>query len=228
MSDWHPESDELVELALGDMTSDESELLTAHLTTCAECRDEYAALSDGVQSVLTATPALAPPAGFSGRVLAAMATEKPGAAVTELQSVRPRRRTFVLVAAAVVLGLALGVGGTLAATRMPQKVVATDRVPVAAQLLNSKGEAVGSAGLATLAGRSYLAINITTGRPGASYECFLVGKDGTRTSGGSWALTDEYGTGVASGSWLVPLTGAQPASVELVSATGTVWAKGGF
>jgi hypothetical protein len=227
MSDWHPESDELVELALGDVTSEASERLTAHLTTCAECRDEYAALSDGVQHVLTATPALAPPAGFSGRVLAAMAAEKPGASVTELRPV-PRRRTFVLVAAAIVLGLALGVGGTLAATTMRQKVVATDHVPVAAQLLNSKGEAVGSAGLATLDGRSYLLINITTGRPGASYECVLVGKDGTRTSGGSWSLTDEYGTGVASGSWLVPLTGDQPQSVELVTKSGTVWSKGSF
>jgi hypothetical protein len=41
-------------------------------------------------------------------------------------------------------------------------------------------------------------------------------------------LTDEYGTGVASGSWLVPLSGTQPASVELVSPSGNVWSKGSF
>jgi hypothetical protein len=227
MSEWHPESDELVALALGDVTSDASEQLTAHLATCAECRDEYAALSDGVQQVLVATPAVAPPAGFSGRVLAAMAAAE-GPTVTRLESVRPRRRTFVLVAAAIVLGLALGVGGTLAATTTRQRVVAADHVPVAAQLLNSKGESVGSAGLATLDGRSYLLINVIAGRPGASYECILVGQDGKRTSGGSWSLTDEYSTGVASGSWLVPVTGAQPTSVELVSPSGTVWAKSGF
>jgi len=227
MSDWHPESDELVSLALGDVTSETSEQLTAHLATCAECRDEYAALSDGVQQVLVATPAVAPPAGFSGRVLAAMAAAD-GPTVTRIESVRPRRRTFVLVAAAIVLGLAVGVGGTLAATTMRQRVVATDHVPVAAQLLNAKGESVGSAGLATLDGRSYLLINVTTGRPGASYECVLVGQDGKRTSGGSWSLTDEYGTGVASGSWVVPVTGAQPASVELVSPSGNVWSRSTF
>ncbi len=227
MSDWHPESDELVALALGDVTSVEQEQLTGHLATCAECRDEYAALSDGVSQVLTATPALAPPAGFSGRVLAAMAAAD-GPTVTDIASVRPRRRTFVLVAAAIVLGLALGVGGTLAATTLRQRAVATEHVPVAAQLLNAKGESVGSAGLATLDGRSYLLINVTTGRPGASYECILVGRNGARTSGGSWSLTDEYGTGVASGSWLVPVTGAHPASVELVSPSGNVWAKSGF
>jgi hypothetical protein len=227
MSDVHPESDELMALALGDVTSDEQEQLTAHLALCAECRDEYAALADGVQQVLTATPAVAPPAGFSGRVLAAMAAAE-GPAVTSLESVRPRRRTYVLVAAAIVLGLAIGVGGTLAATTIRQRVVATDRVPVAAQLLNSKGDSVGSVGLATLDGRGYVVINVTTGRPGASYECVLVGQDGKRTSGGSWSLTDEYGTGVASGSWLVPLSGNQPVSVELVSPSGNVWSRGSF
>jgi hypothetical protein len=227
MSDVHPESDELMALALGDVTSDEQEQLTAHLALCAQCRDEYAALADGVQQVLTATPAVAPPAGFSGRVLAAMAAAE-GPAVTSLESVRPRRRTYVLVAAAIVLGLAIGVGGTLAATTIRQRVVATDRVPVAAQLLNSKGDSVGSVGLATLDGRGYVVINVTTGRPGASYECVLVGQDGKRTSGGSWSLTDEYGTGVASGSWLVPLSGNQPVSVELVSPSGNVWSRGSF
>jgi hypothetical protein len=227
MSDVHPESDELMALALGDVTSDEQEQLTAHLALCAQCRDEYAALADGVQQVLTATPAVAPPAGFSGRVLAAMAAAE-GPAVTSLESVRPRRRTYVLVAAAIVLGLAIGVGGTLAATTIRQRVVATDRVPVAAQLLNSKGDSVGSVGLAALDGRGYVVINVTTGRPGASYECVLVGQDGKRTSGGSWSLTDEYGTGVASGSWLVPLSGNQPVSVELVSPSGNVWSRGSF
>jgi hypothetical protein len=227
MSDRHPEADELVALALGDVTSDEQEQLSAHLATCAECRDEYATLADGVQQVLTATPAVAPPAGFSGRVLAAMAAAE-GPTVTRIESVRPRRRMYVLVAAAIVLGLAIGVGGTLAATTIRQRVVATDHVPVASQLLNSKGDSVGSAGLATWDGRSYLLINVTTGRPGASYECILVGEDGTRTSGGSWSLTDEYSTGVASGSWLVPLSGTLPASVELVTASGNVWSRGTF
>ncbi|HSN43902.1 MAG TPA: hypothetical protein VLR88_07575, partial [Propionibacteriaceae bacterium] len=187
----------------------------------------YAAVADGVQQVLTATPAVAPPAGFSGRVLEAMAAAE-GPTTIRTGFVRPRRRTYVLVAAAIALGLAIGVGGTLAATTIRQRVVATEHVPVASQLLNSKGESVGSAGLATLDGRSYLLINVTTGRPGASYECILVGENGTRTSGGSWSLTDEYGTGVASGSWLVPLSGAQPASVELVTASGNVWSRGRF
>ena len=225
MTDRHPDPDQLVALALADLGADQQEELTAHLAGCATCRDDYAALSDGVQQALAATPAVAPPAGFSGRVMAAMNASAP--AVTTL---RPRRRTWQLVAAAAVVGLVAGVGGTLATTAWVTRPPAAEdhRAPVAAALLSAKGDSVGSAGLATLNGRRYLLLNVTSGRPGASYECILVSADGQRTSGGSWALTDEYGAGVASGSWLVPITGAQPATVELVAPSGTVWSRAGF
>lgn len=100
--------------------------------------------------------------------------------------------------------------------------------PVAIQLLTSAGQAIGSAGITTQASRTYLLLNITTGRPGASYECLLVGRDGKRTSGGKWGLTSGYGSEAASGSWLVPLSGEAPVRVELVAPSGTVWATGHF
>ncbi len=221
MTDWHPETDELVALALGDLGSVEAEHVTAHLGGCPTCRDEYAEISDGVEQALAATPAIAPPAGFSGRVLAAIATEQPAEVVPP--GGRVGRRTVFLAAAA---SLVVGVGGTLGATAWLNRPRAkAPGAPTAAVLLTAKGDAVGSAGLATLNGSTYLAINITSGRPGASYECILVGPDGRRTSGGSWTLADQYGTGQASGSWLVPISGAQPASVQLVTASGTVWSQ---
>jgi hypothetical protein len=82
--------------------------------------------------------------------------------------------------------------------------------------------------VATLSGRSYVVLTVTSGRPGVRYECILVGRDGTRTSGGSWTLSDEYGTGTASGSWLVPLTGERPARIELVAPSGAVWSRATF
>lgn len=223
MSDWHTETDELVGLALGELGSAEAEQVTTHLGGCAACRDEYAEISDGVEQALVATPAIAPPAGFSGRVLAAMTAERPGAAQVVPLAGRIGRRTVFLAAAA---SLVVGVGGTLGATSwLNRPRTKSPVVPTAAVLLTAKGDAVGSAGLATLNGTAYLLINITSGRPGASYECILVGPDGRRTSGGSWTLTDEYGTGQASGSWLVPITGDQPASVQLVTASGNVWSQ---
>jgi hypothetical protein len=95
-------------------------------------------------------------------------------------------------------------------------------------LLTSAGQAVGSVGITTLGARTYVLLNITSGRPGASYECLLVGKDGTRTSGGKWSLTSDYGAQQASGSWLVPVSGGPPVGVELVAPSGTVWATGRF
>lgn len=222
MTEWHPEPDELVALALAQTEPGDEERLVAHLASCATCRDEYADLSDGVQQTLAASPAIAPPAGFSGRVLDAMTGEA-------APSVRPRRASRLLVAAAVLVGLLAGVGGTLAATAWLERPPAsTSHAPVATPLLTADGTAIGSAGLATLSGRSYLVLNVTSGKPGITYECLLVGADGSRTSGGSWTLSDDYGTGHASGSWLVPITGDAPAGVELVGPSGAVWSHGSF
>ncbi|MGC3995561.1 MAG: zf-HC2 domain-containing protein [Propionicimonas sp.] len=218
MTDWHPDPDQLVALALADVAPDDEQRLVAHLAGCPACRDAYAEVSDGVQQALAATPAVAPPAGFSGRVLAGMVTDEP--------ALRPRRRTPLLLVAAVLLGLLAGVGGTLAATAwFSRPPAAAGRAPVAASLVTDAGDAVGSVGLATLSGRTYVLLNVTSGKPDVRYECILVGADGTRTSGGAWALNDEYGTGTASGSWLVPLAGDPPVSVELVGPSGGVWAR---
>lgn len=220
MTDWHPDSDRLVALALSDLGGDEQEQLVAHLAQCPACREEYAEVEDGLQQALAATPAIAPSAGFSGRVLAAMEVAQP--AVTRQP---PRWWGWVAVAAAI--GVLAGVGGTVAVTRSaPQPPPGTSaHQPVAAELRTSSGDVVGSAGVATLGGKAYLVLNVTSGKAGARYDCILVGRDGTRTNGGSWSLTDEYGSGTASGSWLVPIAGEPPTAVELVGATATVWAQ---
>lgn len=222
MTEWHPEPEEWVALALAQADPADEERLVAHLTSCVGCRDEYTALSDGVQQALAASPAIAPPAGFSGRVLDAI-TATPAAAV------RPRRSLPLLVAAAVVLGLLGGVGGTLAVTALRQPPAASSgHAPVATALLTADGTTVGSVGLASLSGRDYLVLTVTAGKPGVRYECVLVGADGSRTSGGSWTLSEAYGAGPASGSWLVPLSGDAPIGVELVGPSGAVWSRGSF
>lgn len=221
MTEPHPDSDELVALALADLDAAGQERLAAHLSACATCREEYAEVSDGVQQALAATPAIAPPAGFSGRVLAAMTTA-PAARD------RPRRLALA-VAAGVLAGLLLGIGGTVGVLAWLDRPAAPASQPsVATRLLTSAGEEVGSAGLATRAGRTSLLLNLTAGRPGASYECILIAADGSRRSGGSWTLSESYGSGTASGAWLVPIEGDPPAAVELVSPSGGVWARGVF
>lgn len=223
MTEWHPDSDQLVALALSEATAAEQELLVGHLAACPACRSDYDELSAGVQQALAATPAIAPPAGFSGRVLAAMMP-------TPLATAGRRSPVRLLVAAAVVVGLLAGVGGTLAVTGWLERTSAGNPgfQPGTATLLTAAGEEIGFAGIARREDRSYLLLTVTAGRPGASYECVLVAADGTRTSGGTWTLSAGYGTDVASGAWLVPIDGRPPTGIELVSATGTVWARGSF
>lgn len=223
MTDWHPEDEELVALALADVEPAQQARLIDHLATCGPCRDEYSELSDGLAQALAASPAIAPPPGFSGRVVAAMA---PAAAT----SVRMPRGRLLLVAAAVLIGLLSGIGGTLAVVGGLARpgAGASDHAPVATVLLTAGGEAVGSAGITTSRGQTFVLLNVTTGKPGMSYECFLVGKDGQRTSGGKWTLTSEYGSEQASGSWLVPVSGDAPSRVELVAPSGRVWSTGHF
>ena len=76
----HPTGDELVALALQAVGAPERERLSEHLAGCAACREEYAHLADAVHGTLAAAPSVAPPAGFSGRVLAAMGQPEPARA----------------------------------------------------------------------------------------------------------------------------------------------------
>lgn len=226
MTEWHPDPDQLLALALAEPDAAEQERLALHLAACPSCHDAYAQLSDGVQQVLASTPAVAPEAGFSGRVLTAMTgTGSAG----RLNPRRPAASRLLLVAC-ILVGLLAGIGGTLGVgawlSRPPS---GTPGSPTsAARLITDAGASVGSVGLTRRDGRGYLLLNVTDARPGAHYECILVAADGTRSSGGSWALSDEQGRGTASGSWLVPLTAGAPARVELVAPGGTVWARGSF
>lgn len=224
MTEWHPDPDQLVALALADVAGDEQERLVAHLAGCSACRDEYAQLSDGLQQTLTAAVSIAPPAGFSGRVLAAMESG------SDVQPIGRPPRMRLLMVACLLAGLLLGIGGSVgvyAWLHRPQpQVPSTLSAPTATRLLTADGAEVGSVGLTRRDGKAYLLLNVTAGRRGARYDCILVGPDGARLNGGSWTLNDEYGR--ASGSWLVPLTGEPPVAVELIAPTGTVWARGAF
>ena len=73
----HPTGDELVALALQAVGAPERQRLSEHLAACAHCRAEYAELEEGIQQTLAAAPSIAPPAGFSGRVLTAMGIAEP-------------------------------------------------------------------------------------------------------------------------------------------------------
>ena len=115
------------------------------------------------------------PAGFSGRVLAAMTS---GSATPESPTDVPYR---LLMVACVLIGLVAGIGGVLGVNdwmnRAPATVVGG---PVATRLTTGNGEDIGSIGLARRDGRRYLLLNVTSGTVGSRYECILVASDGSR------------------------------------------------
>lgn len=248
MTEWHPGEDELVALSLLDLEPERREVIADHLVRCAECRGAYLAVNDGIQQTLAAAPSIAPPAGFSGRVLAGMAFERPGhvRVVSPIAEAGPRsprardgvgsptagsragsgaRRVPMLLAAAALVGLFAGVGATL----LWQGLAPVDVRPqsaLAAALVTGSGETVGSVSRTRVGGQEYLLVSVTAGRPNMTYECVMVGPDGSRTSGGTWTLGPGSGSGAAAvGTWLVPLPEGAASRVELIAPSGKVWSQ---
>ena len=269
MSRQCPDQDELYALALGDVGQPERDAVTAHLAVCEGCRAEYTAIADAADHVLAAAPVVAPPAGFSSRVLTAMvaaggredrpglppawggarppapgrtgrgpagpggrtdahAEGRPAGRATGASTVRHRRRRWPAVVTGVVAGILLGVAGTAAVTQL----TGADAPPAAAPsgtaepslsagiaLVKDDGTAVGSVSETWFDGQPVLVVAVTDGPPGALYECWLVGSDGTRESVGRWSL-DEYG---AEATWIVPVPEGRLDRLELVAASGRVW-----
>jgi len=229
----HADHDDLVALALAWAEPDERARLSAHLFGCGPCRADYEQIADAVQHTLAAAPSIAPPAGFSGGVLAAMGMAEPTRVASPV-----RYRTPLLTAAALAIGLAVGIGGTLAlvgrtpaspATSAPTASASANAgVTSASLLVNRTGETVGTAGVTTMSGRDYLVITVTKAKPGMAYECVVVAPDGRRHSAGTWTLDAHYGTTEASGTWAVVLPSGGLEHVELVAPSGDVWSRATF
>lgn len=254
----HLTDDALVALALGDAEPSERAASTAHLDECAACRGALRGIEDAMGHTLAASPAIAPPRGFAGRVAAAIAAESASSAESADSHADDRTGygvptwvPWLAAAASLLVGAGLGVSVTLGvlgagATRpAPSPGVSavpsagaepgiapspggSTGLPAASTLVTRNGDAVGTAGTTTVDGRRLLVLTVTTGRPGMTYECVLVGPDGIRTSGGTWTLGESYGSGVASGTWVVPIADAEVSRVELVAPSGAVWSSATF
>ena len=93
--------DLIPELAAGVASGESRARAVAHLAGCADCRRELEEVAGVVDGMLQLAPEREPPNGFEARVLAAIQAGR----------TRPRLRTALAVAAAVVLvaGVAAGV-----------------------------------------------------------------------------------------------------------------------
>lgn len=219
----HLADDSFVALALGELAPAERDALRAHLDACPACASEARSVADAVRYTVAVAPSIAPPEGFAARVLGA---REPSAPRVQAPARDPRWARWLAVLAGVLIGAVAGAAltlGVLAARGVPWPEPQRT-APAASALVTESGDAVGITGTALVDGRAALVLTITGGRPGMTYECVLVGADGTRTSGGTWTLAESgYGTG-AGGTWTVPLPASELTAVELVTPTGAVWA----
>lgn len=214
MTELHLDDDVLTDLALAQVGPTTRDQLTAHLGRCESCRTRYAAVADAVEHVLLAAPRVEPPAGFSQRVLAT--SRRPTPRVGAARRHRPRaRRTALLVAAALVVGIGVGAVGSAQVLRD-----SSTRVTVGAPLRTSDGTTVGAVQQSQADGRRVLVISVAGGPAGVRYACWLVLADGSRQPAGAWALD-----GSGNGSWVVTWPEAgRVTTVEMVSDSGTRWA----
>ena len=207
MDDHHLVEDELIALALGDVGPEQTPALR-HLHTCQACRRAYDDLSQTIDALLPASPALAPPAGFDARVLDRLEVRRP-----------ERSHSYpipLLVAAAAIVGLIVGAFG--ARTVFDRETLrASDR---GAALRTHTGSTVGTVEPSRSDGHEVVVLQVTKGQPDAHYTCRVRLDNGMVRVVGNWRMP-------ASGqaTWIAYGSESTIDRVELVTDDGQVWSS---
>jgi anti-sigma factor RsiW len=213
MNDVHPAEDLLLDLAVDDLPEADAQRVVRHMAGCATCQVLYAGIAATVEHTLAATPRIEPRPGFDRTVLAAMGMDSEFSAAP-----RPRRvRTAWLAAAAVLVGLALGVGAAVALAAFDDEPSAVTAAAV--DLRTTAGERVGSVTPSRVDGDRVYVVEVTDGVVGKRYECRLVLDDGRDLPAGDWLMEEPTAT------WVVRAPEEGVVSVELVTGTGDVWSS---
>ncbi|MFC7407136.1 DUF2613 family protein [Georgenia alba] len=213
MTDRHPDEDVLLEVALGTADAAARDHVTGHLAGCAECRRAYDELAGGIELVLPAVPRVAPPPSFETTALARLRdTTRDGAAGRR----RAPRRRLLPVAAAALVGVAVGVVGAVGVERARQ-----DPPPAASEwsapLMTEDGASVGRVSRSYGSSGPMLVVDLSGGPAGAEYRCRLMLQDGTAHDMGEWEVTDD-----GANMWVVEDMDPGVEMVELVDESGGV------
>ncbi len=210
------------ELALDVLAGRERAGALAHLDRCISCRDTVSALTLTADRLVELVPDAAPPAGFEQRVMTALAA--------------PSRRAprWAMPAAAVLLALALGVGGWILGRSNPdvpppQSDAQTDAKPgvrtVMFAPLTTGDRQVGQAYV--YPGQPswiYLSLDTDNDTINGAVRCELVRRDGSTVPIGTFPLAKGYGA------WGAPavIDPATIATARLINSTGHTLATAQF
>ncbi len=180
------------ELAMGVASGEERAAALAHVAGCSECRERLAEATRVIDEMLLLAPAHEPPAGFDGRVLAAL----------EPRRSRPRRRSALVLAAAVALLAAAAAAGItrwvdsderqVAAQYRETLEVAGGSYLRAADLTGETGDEAGHV-FAYQGSPSWIFMSVDSAEPGR-YRVEVVTKDGLRQYAGECWVRDGRGS----------------------------------
>lgn len=215
----HPETDDLISLALGHLGGDRADELAAHLALCPPCRLAYDGYAESIALVLPASPRTAPPAGFTAQVLDRLDRARRSGPRTERRRGARRWARSLQVAAALVVGLVLGAGAVLGGPEGGPAPAPRATTAWHAALLTAEDHSVGTVARSYSADGPVLVLEVTDGTPGTDLICRLVHADGTVEDVARWQLSDERPN-----SWVIDTGQQQPARVQLVTEDGQVWA----
>ncbi len=225
MSERCHHADTVAAFLLGALSDAERREFEAHLTSCAQCREDVAELRFVADALPLAAPPVAPPAQLRERLLKTVRAEADvlhaAGASADRPSVPPRRRfrlpfgrplAFAAAAAAAVVGIAVGFGigdatnggttRTVVQVRTVQAAVSDPAAPRGAATI------VESGGVATLQVRG-----LPLPPPGKVYEVWLV-----RRGVAAPAPTDALFSVSHGGSGRVALPSVQNVTTVLVTA----------
>lgn len=217
MTDRHLSEDQLIELALDDVidaTSQNRDGLLRHLSDCDTCRGSYDSIQDTLDRTLAAAPRVDPPPGFDSVAVEAISAES----AARTQGRRLPGGAALWLAAAAVLGIALGAGGVVALSQAdPQPGVTSN----SALLRTGEGDPVGTVSASAVDGKPVMVVGVSDAPVGKPYTCRLLLADGRKVEAGRWRTRTEQGW-----TWVVRVPdAADVVGVELVSDTGTVWSS---
>jgi hypothetical protein len=197
------------EFALGILTPDEHESVSAHLQACPACRLEVESMESISGQLLDLIPGTEPPLGFDRRVLFRVGSP--------LKPARRRFRMIATLAAAAVIAVAATIGVGAGRASHPAAPV------VASAILYEGSQPVGHVDVRA-GNPPWISMTMHSVGADGKVTCELVGKDGSVTNVGTFWF--EYGRG----SWSTPdpALGTGLAGVRLVDDHGGVVASAQF
>jgi hypothetical protein len=214
----HRETDQdLVELALGEVSEPRRSALLSHLTGCIRCRATYAEIVGAIDATVPAAPEAQPPAGFDLRVLSALGIAAPGGTAPVRRVAHLVAPRVLLAAAAVVLVVAAGIwGGTTLLDDPAQAPVASGT----AVLETGDGDQIGTAAVAWMHESRVLVVSVGEAPVGVTYTCRVRLAEGQTQELGRWEASSPDG-----GTWVVPAPQGDISAIDLVTDSGEVWSS---